>query len=53
MSKNAHSAHLQAAVKVDFVVVGGGLAGLSCAYALGRAGHRVRVLETLPSRKHT
>lgn len=30
---------------VDVVVVGGGIGGLANAYALGRAGHRVKVLE--------
>ncbi|KAF8423759.1 hypothetical protein L210DRAFT_3355664, partial [Boletus edulis BED1] len=30
---------------IDFLVVGGGLAGLSCALALRRVGHRVVVLE--------
>ncbi|KDQ59020.1 hypothetical protein JAAARDRAFT_127959 [Jaapia argillacea MUCL 33604] len=30
---------------IDFVVIGGGIAGLCCAYALTRIGHRVVVLE--------
>ena len=46
---SAHAAHLQAEVAVDFLVGGGGLAGLACAYALGRSGHKVRVLEAAPS----
>ena len=33
---------------VDIVVIGGGLAGLSAAAALGSAGHRVQVLESRP-----
>jgi squalene-associated FAD-dependent desaturase len=33
---------------VNIVVIGGGLAGLSAAAALGGAGHRVRVLEARP-----
>lgn len=35
----------QAAVALDFLVVGGSSAGLSAAYALRRVGHRVLVLE--------
>ncbi|KAJ7711130.1 hypothetical protein B0H14DRAFT_3902606 [Mycena olivaceomarginata] len=35
----------QAALKIDVLIVGGGIAGLACAYTLGRIGHRVRVLE--------
>lgn len=30
---------------LDFLIIGAGIAGLSCAYALKRAGHKVRVLE--------
>jgi hypothetical protein len=36
---------VQAAFSIDFLVVGGGLAGLACAIALSRVGHRVLVLE--------
>ncbi|KAJ7740580.1 hypothetical protein B0H16DRAFT_1566851 [Mycena metata] len=35
----------QAELKLDVLIVGGSIAGLACAYALGRSGHRVRVLE--------
>ncbi|THH08951.1 hypothetical protein EW145_g2358 [Phellinidium pouzarii] len=35
----------RAEVALDFVVVGGSIAGLSCAYNLNQAGHNVRVLE--------
>lgn len=34
-----------AALPIDFVIVGGGIAGLSSAIALSRVGHRVTVLE--------
>ncbi|KAF8071521.1 hypothetical protein FPV67DRAFT_878314 [Lyophyllum atratum] len=35
----------QAKLSVDFLIVGGGVAGLACAVALRRVGHRVTVLE--------
>ncbi|TFY73913.1 hypothetical protein EWM64_g10099 [Hericium alpestre] len=38
----------QAALQIDFIIVGGGIAGLASAYALASSGHRVRVLEKLP-----
>ena len=38
----------QAAVVLDFIVIGGSSAGLSAAYALRRVGHRVTVLEQNP-----
>ncbi|KAI0692489.1 FAD/NAD(P)-binding domain-containing protein [Cytidiella melzeri] len=38
----------KAALPLEFVVVGGGLGGLSVAYMLCTAGHKVRVLERLP-----
>ncbi|KAI0317884.1 hypothetical protein OF83DRAFT_1171604 [Amylostereum chailletii] len=38
----------QAPLKIDFIIVGGGLSGLSAAYTLASAGHRVRVLDKLP-----
>ncbi|KAH8103981.1 FAD/NAD-P-binding domain-containing protein [Cristinia sonorae] len=34
-------------LKLDWIVVGGGLSGLATAYVLQRAGHRVRILEEL------
>lgn len=34
---------------LDFVIVGGGLAGFSVAHVLAKAGHNVRVLEKLPA----
>ncbi|EIM86788.1 FAD/NAD-P-binding domain-containing protein [Stereum hirsutum FP-91666 SS1] len=40
-----YSTGTRAAVSLDFLVVGGGLAGLSTAYALVASGHRARVLE--------
>ncbi|KAG6867632.1 hypothetical protein C0993_000234 [Termitomyces sp. T159_Od127] len=35
----------QAALKIGFLIVGGDIAGLACAVALRRVGHRVTVLE--------
>lgn len=35
----------QASLALEIVIVGGSIAGLACAYALAKAGHRVRVLE--------
>ncbi|KAI0796189.1 hypothetical protein C8Q75DRAFT_365740 [Abortiporus biennis] len=35
----------QAALRLDFVIVGAGVSGLAVAYTLATAGHRVRVLE--------
>ncbi|KAF8626592.1 hypothetical protein AX17_006510 [Amanita inopinata Kibby_2008] len=37
-----------ATLSIDFIVVGGGIAGLACAIGLRRAGHRVLVLEKSP-----
>ncbi|KAK7053748.1 3-hydroxybenzoate 6-hydroxylase 1 [Favolaschia claudopus] len=42
----------QAACKIDVVIVGGGICGLACAFALGRSGHRVRVLERSDGQQH-
>ena len=36
---------MQADLPIDFAVVGGSLAGLACAIALRRVGHRVTVFE--------
>ncbi|KAF9223227.1 FAD/NAD(P)-binding domain-containing protein [Gyrodon lividus] len=41
----SHPAYEQAGLAIDFLIVGGGIAGLSCALALRRVGHRVVVLE--------
>lgn len=41
----AHDASRQANLHLDFLIVGGGIAGLAAAYALAASGHRVRVLE--------
>ncbi|KAF8556487.1 FAD/NAD(P)-binding domain-containing protein [Imleria badia] len=41
----SHPTYERAELQIDFLVVGGGLAGLSCALALRRVGHRVVVLE--------
>ncbi|RDB26397.1 6-hydroxynicotinate 3-monooxygenase [Hypsizygus marmoreus] len=35
----------QAILPIDFLIIGGGIAGLACATALRRVGHRVTVLE--------
>ncbi|EKM50084.1 uncharacterized protein PHACADRAFT_46976, partial [Phanerochaete carnosa HHB-10118-sp] len=39
----------EASLRLDFIVVGGGLSGLSVAHVLSKAGHSVRVLEKLPA----
>ncbi|EJF57123.1 FAD/NAD(P)-binding domain-containing protein [Dichomitus squalens LYAD-421 SS1] len=36
---------LQALLPINFLIIGGGIAGLACALALRRVGHRVTVLE--------
>ncbi|KAF8442090.1 hypothetical protein L210DRAFT_3477716 [Boletus edulis BED1] len=41
----SHPIHESAELAIDFLVIGGGLAGVSCALALRRVGHRVVVLE--------
>lgn len=40
---------ISASLRIDFTVVGGGIGGLACAYALARSGHHVRVLEKASS----
>ncbi|KAF8260820.1 hypothetical protein EI94DRAFT_1706007 [Lactarius quietus] len=41
----AHDVSRRASFHLDFLIVGGGIAGLAAAYALAASGHRVRVLE--------
>ncbi|KDQ61756.1 hypothetical protein JAAARDRAFT_55091 [Jaapia argillacea MUCL 33604] len=38
-----------AVLQLQFLVVGGGISGLACAYALAASGHKVRVVEKAPS----
>ena len=40
-----HARPKQASLIIDFLIIGGGLAGLASAIALRRVGHRVTVLE--------
>ena len=40
-----HSRPKQASLRIDFLIIGAGLAGLACAVALRRVGHRVIVLD--------
>lgn len=35
----------QSPIKIDILIVGGGIAGLAAAFCLGRSGHRVTVIE--------
>ncbi|KAI0000203.1 FAD/NAD-P-binding domain-containing protein [Russula compacta] len=42
----------QASFHLDFIIIGGGIAGLSVAYALAASGHRVQVLEQARGLKH-
>ncbi|KAI0252477.1 hypothetical protein BJV78DRAFT_1153620 [Lactifluus subvellereus] len=48
----AHDPSRQARLQLDFLIVGGGIAGLAAAYALAASGHRVRVLEQAGSLQH-
>lgn len=36
-------------LQIEFLIVGGAITGLSAAIALSRVGHKVTVLDTLPS----
>jgi salicylate hydroxylase len=42
---NHESPPLQAKLKLQVIIVGGGLGGLACAVALARRGHTITVLE--------
>jgi salicylate hydroxylase len=42
---NHESPPLQAKMKLQVIIVGGGLGGLACAIALARRGHTITVLE--------
>ncbi|KAG6810549.1 hypothetical protein H0H92_012629 [Tricholoma furcatifolium] len=44
-SDYGYNAPKQAALQIDFLIVGGGISGLACAIALRRVGHRVVLLE--------
>lgn len=35
-------------ISLNVIIVGGGIAGLTTAYCLGRAGHRITILEQAP-----
>ncbi|KAG8212851.1 hypothetical protein J3R82DRAFT_11168 [Butyriboletus roseoflavus] len=43
----SHPTYQRAGLTIDFLIIGGGLSGVSCALALRRVGHRVVVLEQL------
>lgn len=36
-------------MQIEFIIVGGAITGLSAAIALSRVGHKVTVLDNLPS----
>lgn len=45
----SHESAKKASLRIRFVIVGGGAAGLSCAVALRRVGHEVIILEKGPN----
>ena len=47
--QTSHADAKKAALKIRFVIVGGGAAGLACAIALRRVGHHVILLEKEPN----
>jgi hypothetical protein len=48
-SQTSHEDAKKASLKIRFVIVGGGAAGLACAVALRRVGHHVTLLEKEPN----
>jgi hypothetical protein len=48
VQRRSHESAKKAALRIRFVIVGGGPAGLACAVALRRVGHHVIVLEKGP-----
>lgn len=52
MTSPSHDTPRQASLCLDFIIVGGGIAGLSAAYALAASGHRVQVFEQARGLKH-
>jgi salicylate hydroxylase len=44
-SPRCQSASTQAALTIDFLIMGAGVSGLACAIALQRVGHRVVIIE--------
>ena len=47
--QTSHADAKKAALKIRFVIVGGGASGLACAVALRRVGHHVILLEKEPN----
>ena len=48
LQRRSHESAKKATLRIRFVIVGGGPAGLACAVALRRVGHHVIVLEKGP-----
>ena len=48
VQRRSHESAKKATLRIRFVIVGGGPAGLACAVALRRVGHHVIVLEKGP-----